>query len=279
MAASSDVTVVIPTHARDALLDEAIASVAAQRLPPVGLVVCDDVGAEATRHLVERWAGEAPFPVRYLDTSGPQAGTAGASRNAGAALAVTSRIAFLDDDDVWGPDFLTETVASLEAGDVDLVVAWTAADAPDFHMERMRPGLSAADVVARNPGFVGSNFVIRTTAFRSLDGFDASLPVSNDKDLLVRALLAGMRYRVVERELVTNRIHGLGQLTDKSPRRAAGIRRYMAKHDALLTARDKRYLRAQLASVERVTADARGARWRHTVRLACLRALLALERR
>lgn len=274
--AGSDVTVVIPTHRRDAFLEEAIASVVAQRVAPAELVVSDDVGSAATEQVVARWRREAPFPVRYVDSSGPDAGTAGASRNAGAALARTGLLAFLDDDDVWDPTFLRATLAALRSDDADFAVAWTGADVPGFEFARITPGLRVGDVVARNPGFVGSNFVMRTGAFRSLGGFDPELPVSNDKDLLVRALQAGLRYVVVPRELVTNRIHGFGQLTDKSPRRLEGIHRYMTKHADLLTARDERYLRAQLASVRRATAPSPVARLRHTAELAWLRARLAV---
>lgn len=277
--AGSDVTVVIPTHRRDAFLEEAIASVVAQRLPPAGLIVSDDVGSSSTAQAVARWQREAPFPVRYLDSSGPAAGTAGASRNAGARLVTTGCLAFLDDDDVWDPTFLRDTLAALRADDVDFTVAWTAADVSGFEFARISPGLAAGDVVARNPGFVGSNFLIRTAAFRTVGGFDPTLPVSNDKDFLVRALQAGLRYGVVPRALVTNRIHSFGQLTDKSPKRLDGIHRYMTKHAALLSPRDERYLRAQIASVRRATAPSPVARLRHTAELAWLRARLAIPAR
>jgi len=274
VADSSDVTVVIPTHRRDAFLDEAIASVVKQSRLPVALVVSDDTGSPSTRAVVERWVELAPFPVRYLDSSGPSAGTAGASRNAGAALATSAVLAFLDDDDTWHPEFLAATTAALDG--VDFAVAWTAADADGFHIARITPGLTAGDVVARNPGFVGSNFIMRTAAFRALDGFDPLLTVSNDKDLLVRALQTGLRYAVVERELVRNRIHRFGQLTDKSERRVEGIHRYMAKHAELLSARDARYLRSQVYSIRRVTGPTAVARLGSSVALVKERLLYNL---
>ena len=277
MTGSADVTVVIPTHRRNEYLVDAIASVVAQELSPAALVVSDDVGDLSTRSLVEDWAARAPFPVRYLDSSGPGAGTAGASRNAGAELATTGILAFLDDDDSWQPAFLRATTEALSTASADFAVAWTSADAEGYHIQRIGPGLSATQVVARNPGFVGSNFVMRTAAFRALGGFDPDLPVSNDKDFLVRALQASLHYAVVERVLVLNRIHGAGQLTDKSHRRAEGIQRYMTKHAVLLSDWDRRYLRAQLASVLRVAAPSLVARWRYTGELAALRLGLAMR--
>jgi len=276
--AGHDITVVIPTHRRDEFLGEAIASVVAQVREPAALIVSDDTGSSLTRAVVERWAPLAPFPVRYVDSSGSGAGTAGASRNAGASLATTSILAFLDDDDTWHPEFLASVTGVLTDDDVDFVVAWTTADEEGYRINRIGPGLAAAEVVARNPGFVGSNFVILTESFWSVDGFDPTLTVSNDKDFLVRALQAGMRYSVVDEVLVRNRIHATGQLTDKTERRAAGIERYMVKHAELLSARDRRELRAQIASVRRVTAPRAALRLGYLARLVYLRSLSMVGR-
>ncbi len=273
----ADVTCVIPTHGRDRLLAEAVASVLGQDLGTDvrlrGVVVSDDLGSAATQAVVARLHAESDVPVRYLDSSGPQAGTAGASRNAGTVLVQSELVAFLDDDDLWEPDFLRRTVAALVEGDHDFAVAWTHADEPGYRMARIAPGLGAKDVVARNPGFVGSNFVMRTAAFRGLGGFDPVLPVSNDKDLLVRALSAGLTYAVVPELLVTNRVHAQGQLTDKTQRRLDGIRLYARKHDALLTRSDRRYLRGQAADVRRVVGASAPVRWWSTVTVVGHRAV------
>lgn len=276
----AEVTCVIPTHARDTLLAEAIASVVAQDLRPAELVVSDDVGSPATRATVEAAATTARFPVRYVDSSGPAAGTAGASRNAGAAHAHGDVLAFLDDDDLWEPTFLTRLVGALEEQQADFAVGWTRAEASGrYEIARMPPGLTAQDVVARNPGFVGSNFVMRSAAFRRIGGFDPALPVSNDKDLLVRALLAGLTYAVVPEVLLRNRIHTAGQLTDKTPRRLAGIRQYRDKHAALLGTQDRRYLRAQALSVQRALAPSPVSRFAYGVLLAGERTLYQLADR
>lgn len=265
-----DVSCVVPTHGRDDLLTEAVASIAAQQLTPAELIVSDDLGSAATRALVEQWDQDLTFPVRYVDSSGTGWRTAGASRNAGAALATGDLMAFLDDDDVWEPEYLASLTAALDAGGCDFAVGWTEADVGGgvYHIARMRAGLRVADVVARNPGFVGSNFVMTRAAFAGLGGFDPALTVANDKDLLVRALQHGLRYAVVPAVLVRNRIHSGPQLTDKTERRVRGIETYMAKHSPLLSGQDRRYLRAQISSIRRVTASSRVARWRSTAALA-----------
>ncbi|GIG28919.1 glycosyltransferase family 2 protein [Cellulomonas marina] len=275
-----EVACVIPTHDRDEMLVDAVTSAATQTRPPDRIVVSDDTGADRCRALVASWEGRWSVPVVWVDASGAGAGTAGASRNAGAAAVPAGPdqvLAFLDDDDVWSPEYLERVVGLLEQEGTDVVVAWTAADRPGFEMARMVPGLRAADVVARNPGFVGSNFVIRRAAFDGIGGFDPALPVSNDKDLLVRALLGGLTYAVVPEVLVTNRVHGDGQLTDKTERRAAAVRRYRDKHRALLSGADRRHLAAQIASIRRVSAPTRSVRLLETARLAALRGTALVE--
>ncbi|TGD71878.1 glycosyltransferase [Mangrovimicrobium sediminis] len=270
---ADEVSVVIPTHDRDRQLVEALESVFSQTLPPVKVIVSDDRGASATRDAVNAFSARTSQVVQYVDSSGPLAGTAGASRNSGATCVTTPLIAFLDDDDLWHPEFLSSTTAALTNAGADFAVAWNKADDAEFTMTRMREGLSAQNVVARNPGFVGSNFLMKTEAFNALGGFDPELPVSNDKDLLVRALAAGLSYVVVEKYLVINRIHESEQLTDKTIRRENGIRKYISKHRALLSRRDNWFLQAQLASVRRVTAPSKMSRFLSGVTVAVTRTL------
>lgn len=276
--ADSDVTVVIPTHRRNEFLPETIASVLAQELAPAALVVSDDVGDPATRAIVEQWAARATFPVRYVDSSGPGAGTPGASRNAGAALATTGLIAFLDDDDVWHPAFLARLAPLLERTGVEIAVAWGDASTGDGHYPRLAPGLGPRDVVGENPGFGGCNFVMRTAAFNRVGGFDADLVVSEDKDLLLRALTAGMAYEVAPEVLVRYRMHTSGRLTDKVESRAVSIERYMIKHVGLLSGTDRLYLRTQIASVRRITAPRFAHRAWYLAALVWGRVLLAVSR-
>src|SRR5690606_32732850 len=123
--------------------------------------------------------------------------TAGSSRNVGARLATGDLLAFLDDDDMWEPDHLESLHAVLLDEHADVAVGWTRSDDPGFVFARIRPGLTARQVVSVNPGFVGSNFLITAEAFAAVGGFDPTLRVSNDQDLLVRLLAAGRTYAVV----------------------------------------------------------------------------------
>jgi glycosyltransferase involved in cell wall biosynthesis len=94
-------TVVIPTHARPQLLAESLRSVLEQRRQADEIVVVSD-GPDPRAAEVVRQAG-AQIVFRAL----PPGGVARA-RNAGIAAATGDWVCFLDDDDLYHPEFLAE---------------------------------------------------------------------------------------------------------------------------------------------------------------------------
>jgi glycosyltransferase involved in cell wall biosynthesis len=92
-----EVSVVIPTRDRAAMIGETIESIRAQTRPVTEIIVVDDGSTDDTEAVVRRFG----TPVRYhrIEQSvGP-----GAARNIGVSLAAGSWIAFCDSDDLWLP--------------------------------------------------------------------------------------------------------------------------------------------------------------------------------
>jgi len=219
----------------------ALNSVCDQSRLPYEVIVVDDVGQPEVESLVASRGNH--LRIRYIHrTSGYH--SASASRNLGAELAEGELLAFLDDDDLWTPEFVEDSMALLNDSNVDLVISpLTAMTNQELTpLPRIPTSLSAKDVVVKNPGFTGSNFMIRRHHFMSVGGFDEALPVSNDKDLLVRLLQADVKYAVTGRSLALYRLHIGAQLTDRTVLRAQGIKSYSMKHAALLTSRQRRQL-------------------------------------
>lgn len=106
------ISVIIPTWNRAPLLERALGSVLAQRLPCAELIVVDDGSTDETAGLVARLAAGASAPIRFLRQENRGAA---AARNLGIRAAQGSLLAFLDSDDWWLPKKLALQAAALAA--------------------------------------------------------------------------------------------------------------------------------------------------------------------
>ncbi len=117
---SPAVAVVMPTHNRARFVGEAIQSVIDQRFTDWEMIIVDDGSVDDTE------AAVAPFladkRIRYMRQA--NAGHS-AARNAGIAVTTAPLIAYLDDDNLWYPDFLACAV-DLFATDADVDFAYGA---------------------------------------------------------------------------------------------------------------------------------------------------------
>lgn len=243
------------------MLTEAVASVLAQTVPPVEILVVDDLASASTRETVAGLASLTDIPIVYVPFVTEGGGSAGLSRNRGASSARGALLAFLDDDDLWEPTFLEAAMALLDTEGVVMAVAWTDYQRADYRGEglRIEPALRPEHALGKNPGLTGSNFVMSGEAFASLGGFDAEL-WAEDKDLLIRFLDAGLSYAVVRQPLVLQRAHDEGQLTSRTERRAQGLERFMQKYSHRLSRSDRREMRHAIYSIRRVTSTHRFGR-------------------
>ena len=238
-------TCVVPTHDRPDSLRRALRSILSQSpVPPAQIIVVDDLGQPGARDVVDEVRTTDGPRIEYVDVStdnGPR--SAGRSRNRGAELADHPVIAFLDDDDTWCAGFLASCLARLAESTADLVAADLVlrSSGDDAGSRRcVRVHSSASDILAENPGVTGSNVVIRRESFDRVGGFDPSLPVYNDLDLLVRLLDAGVRYESVGQALVIHSTAGPDHLSTRDERRARGVEQYLAKYSDRLTWRQRR---------------------------------------
>jgi len=210
------VTAIIPIYNGASHVATAVASVLAQDLLPVELILIDDGSTDdslqaATDALAS--ASEA-LPIRVMTQA--NAGQS-AARNAAAAVATGELLAFLDQDDTWYPDHirrLSEPFAGHPAlglcyGDFDEI------DGAGAYVERgflhshgvQHPRSSIVEWIASDTMVLPTASIVRASAFHHVGGFDAELIGYEDDELWIRMFRAGWTSHYVPRPLSVFRVH------------------------------------------------------------------------
>jgi glycosyltransferase involved in cell wall biosynthesis len=108
------VSVVVPCYRCADTIGPAVASVAAQRLPPAEVLLVDDCSGDGTLERLRQVAARYPEGWVRVFTLPRNGGPSGA-RNLGWEQASQPYIAFLDADDTWHPEKLLLQMEVLEA--------------------------------------------------------------------------------------------------------------------------------------------------------------------
>jgi glycosyltransferase involved in cell wall biosynthesis len=204
------VSVIIPAYKIAPFAVETLDSVVAQTLSNYEIIVIND-GSPDTEEL-ERLIEQYSHLITYIKQSNQGAG---AARNAGIRAARGEFVAFLDGDDVWRPDFLSEQLNLLRS---DCGYDFVYADAVNFtgskfswmtNME-FNPSVGAVtaeSLISGRCNVVTSSVVVRRSLIVEVGFFDAGFPNSQDFDLWVRLAKHGARFTYQQKVLVHRRVY------------------------------------------------------------------------
>jgi glycosyltransferase involved in cell wall biosynthesis len=225
-----EVSVIIPTYNRRAMVDEAVASVLAQRDADFQVIVVDDGSTDGT---YESLAHLECVTLARTDHRGPAA-----ARNHGVAMARATLIAFLDSDDLWMPNKLARQLAFMRAHP-ECAISQTG-EVWIRNGRRVNPGRRhikrAGDIFIdslRTCLISPSAVIMRTDLFRALGGFDEDLAAAEDYDLWLR-IIVDHDVGLLDEPLITHRAGHSDQLSSS----ISAIDRYRALALMKLLARD-----------------------------------------
>ena len=202
-----DVSVVVPTRNRSALLALTLRSVLRQRDVDLELIVVDEASTDDTAAVLAA-VGDSRLRVIRNDT----AQGVSAARNRGAASARADWVAFLDDDDLWAPDKLARQLDAVGqsgapwvyVGHVNVNMAHrVTGGGPPLPPDELLRQLPRHNVV---PGGCSGVMVSKQGLLRA-GRFDETLQPLADWDLWLRLAAIGLPACVPE-PLIAYRVHG-----------------------------------------------------------------------
>ena len=182
-----DISVVVCTYNRAALLREALRSLFAQKAEDLSyeIIVIDNNSSDDTPATVESLESESPVPLRYFRES--RQGNAYA-RNAGVEQSEASIIAFLDDDCTADENWLTTIKCAFDRDpELDFVggrvlPVWERDPPSWLNTSHWAPlalldyGTETLNIDGQTPrGLLTANIAVRKEVFEELGGFLPSL--------------------------------------------------------------------------------------------------------
>jgi glycosyltransferase involved in cell wall biosynthesis len=212
MGERPEVAVIIPVFDRVHCVADAVASVLAQGDAGVAVqvIVVDDGSSDGSADVVRAVHADDPRVVVLQQTNlGPSA-----ARNHGIAAATAPLVTFLDSDDVMVPGGLAVQVAHLRApGGPDAVVA----SCRLVHVEGSVPDWAMAVYEQATIEPVWVSLLTDRPHLEAIAGFDESMWMGEDLDLIARYRESGRRLDVIDHVVVHRRRYGDNLTKDLQP--------------------------------------------------------------
>ena len=191
---AGDLAVVIPVCNASRLVDQALASAAAQTVQPAAVLLIDDASTDDTSKVAAAWQGRLPLTILRTEASvGPAAARHQAISETDAPL-----VALLDPEDYWFPDHLESMLACYASGR-DLITAdplpWisgrSVAVSPTAQKPLPPPGGQLAALLQGN--FVSGAALFSRELYDQVGGFRSHFLEAGDWDLWIRMVRSGAK--------------------------------------------------------------------------------------
>jgi len=189
---SPQLSIIVPTYNEEALLGTLLRDIRAQRnVPPYELIVADASSTDRTREIA------ASYGARVV-----QGGKPGEGRNAGVDASSAPLLLFLDADTQLEPGFIRRCCDEFATSGYDIAAMDNQPMAPrSVRMYRAMYKVHNRFVrwsTTTDPHMTSTCFITTRPVYQALDGFDESVAVFSDSELVKRAVRSGFRYGILD---------------------------------------------------------------------------------
>ena len=183
------ISIIIPTLNEELYIGQLLSSIVAQGIKPHEVIVVDSGNTDKTESVVKLYKDR--LPISYVPADGKGAARA---RNTGAKRATGDFVYFVDSDCTLPPENLRKITDAVKKQKLDVALMpgrmssgkhWYTRSGIYFMNGYVR-------LMRRTPWPIGfSCFMINRELFMQSGGFDATIPVMEDYDLILRLHRAG----------------------------------------------------------------------------------------
>lgn len=206
------VSIIIPTYRHRDFVAATLQSVFAQTFTDYEVIVVNDGSPDDTEAVLAPYADAGSIRYFYQANAGQAA-----ARNRGLAEASGEFVAFLDDDDLWGPEKLEWQVAALARDDRAVLVYGHVRSFSQSETATFRGPCPSGNVrkaiLRHNWIWSLGQTLIRAAVLRSSGRFDPSIRSADEWDVYIRLSRMGT-FIYEDREALAYRIHALNASRD-----------------------------------------------------------------
>lgn len=248
------ISVIIPTcNGRARFVDQALASVAAQTFQDFELIIVDDASTDGTLEYIQDlmpkiMAARPDTPIVYAqrETNGGEP----VARNDGANRANGELLAFLDQDDLWEPTFLEESLRLLQemrntaCVHTDGRIINVKNDVVRYSRNLILPPTQdLCHLLTKGRQLILDGCLFRKTHFDAVNGFDEKLRIWTDRDFAIRF---SRHYGIIHlpKPLYRSRMYGRSACGSTVPELAYASRTYFLEKHAPSCRHDPRLRKA-----------------------------------
>lgn len=210
------ISVIIPNYNREALVNETIANLLAQTLPPHEIIVVDDGSTDKSIEVIRSFGDKVKLIQQA--NQGP-----GAARNAGLRMATGEFIQFQDSDDLFCLNKLEAQARAMQADQADIVFSpWVKLNfngrrvsLEDRVLQQKMPpaNLSLPCWWMRGWSTVFQSLMFRRSFLGKAGFYRTDLMPSEDTEFFFRLLTSSPRVAFTDETLMLYRLHNVNKIT------------------------------------------------------------------